>query len=124
MVKIKGTSHEDQNKFLIISRSVLLRMKNVSGKICGENQNTPLRLSNSFFSEICSFNEVVWKNVVDPDRPQITIWRVRIACWLTKVTDTRLECTILISFPLQQWLNELTSMLRYTYIASPVFINL
>jgi hypothetical protein len=35
-----GTLHEDQYTFLIVSRSVLLRMGNVSDKICGSNQNT------------------------------------------------------------------------------------
>ena len=34
--------------FLIISRSVF-RMKNVSGKICGENQNTHFMVNNFFF---------------------------------------------------------------------------
>jgi len=40
--------HEDQYTFLIISRSVLLRMRNVSDKICIENQNT--FMFNIFFS--------------------------------------------------------------------------
>jgi len=35
-----GTLHEDQYKFLIISRSAFLRMRNVSGNIYCENQNT------------------------------------------------------------------------------------
>jgi len=30
----------------------------------------------------------MWKNIVDPDRPQMTIWRKRIACWIPKATDT------------------------------------
>jgi hypothetical protein len=35
---ITDTLHEDQYTLTIISRSVLLRMKNVSEKCCGENQ--------------------------------------------------------------------------------------
>jgi hypothetical protein len=31
-------------------------------------------------------------------------------------TNTHLEYVILIAFPLQQWLHERPSMLRYTYI--------
>jgi len=27
--------------------------------------------------------EVKWKNMVQQDRPQMTIWRMRIACWMT-----------------------------------------
>ena len=38
--KNKGSLHEDQNTFFIISHSVLLRMKNISDKSCRENQNT------------------------------------------------------------------------------------
>jgi hypothetical protein len=45
------------------------------------------------------------------------IWRMRIACWITKATDTHSECIILIAFPWQQWLRERSSVLRYTYIA-------
>ena len=29
------------------------------------------------------------------------IWRMRIACWIPKATNTDLECVILIAFPLQ-----------------------
>jgi hypothetical protein len=30
----------------------------------------------------------MWKNIVQPDRSQMTIWRIRIACWITKGTNT------------------------------------
>jgi len=32
------------------------------------------------------------KNIAKPDRPQITIWHMRIACWIPKVTDTYRIC--------------------------------
>jgi hypothetical protein len=35
-----GTLREDQYTFLIMHHSVFLRMRNVSDKICGENQKT------------------------------------------------------------------------------------
>jgi len=38
LTTITGTLHEDQYTFLIISRSTLLRMSNVSDKSCRENQ--------------------------------------------------------------------------------------
>ena len=50
----------------------------------------------------------------------MTIWRIRIACWITKAADPHSECVIRTAFPLQQWLQESTSMLRYTYITSLV----
>ena len=49
-------------------------------------------------------HEIIWKNTVEPDRPQMTVWRMRIARWITKVTDTHSEYVILIAFPLQHWL--------------------
>jgi len=56
----------------------------------------------------------MWKNIVEPDRPQMTIWFTRIACWITKATDTHSEYIKIIVFPLQQWLHERGSMLRRT----------
>ena len=48
----------------------------------------------------------MWKNVVEPDRPQMKTWRMRIACWIPKATNTHSQYVILIVFPLQQRLNE------------------
>ena len=62
----------------------------------------------------------MWKNTVKPDRPLTTIWRMRLACWITKATDTHSEYVTLIAFPLQQWLQERASMLDYMYNACPV----
>jgi len=45
---------------------------------------------------------------------------MRIARWVPKATNMHSEYVILIAFPLQQWLNQNTSMLRYTYIPSHV----
>jgi len=43
--RIKDTLHEEKFTFLIISLSVLLRMKNVSSKSCRENLNTHFMFS-------------------------------------------------------------------------------
>jgi len=32
--------------------------------------------------------EIMWKNVVEPDRPQMNIWRMHLICWIPKATDT------------------------------------
>ena len=60
----------------------------------------------------------MWKIIVESDRPQMTMWRMRTARWITKATDTHSEYVVLTAFPLQQWLHERASMLRYTHIAS------
>jgi hypothetical protein len=50
--------------------------------------------------------------------------RVRFACWVPKATNTHTEYAIYIAFPLQQWLHERASLLRYTYIAYLVLAQL
>jgi hypothetical protein len=32
--------------------------------------------------------EVILKNIVVPDRPQMTVWRMRLACWIPKTSST------------------------------------
>ena len=58
--------------FFIISRSVLLRIRNVSETICTEDQNTRFVFDNSF-PEIAPFMRKGRKNMVEPDRPQMAI---------------------------------------------------
>jgi len=53
----------------------------------------------------------------------MTIWRKRIACWIPKAKNTHSEYVIRFAFPLQQWLHERASMLRYTYIACLVYFS-
>jgi hypothetical protein len=30
----------------------------------------------------------MWKNIVEPDRPHMTIWHINIAYWIPKATNT------------------------------------
>ena len=48
MTRKTDTLHEEQNTFMFIPRSVLLRIRNVSDKCCTENQNTHF-MFNTFF---------------------------------------------------------------------------
>jgi hypothetical protein len=34
----------------------------------------------------------MWKNIVELGRPQMTIWRMNIACWILNATKTHSEC--------------------------------
>jgi hypothetical protein len=76
LTRTKDTLHEDRYTFLIIPRSVLLRMKNVSDKRCRENRNMHFMFSNFYFTKIASFIRGC-ENIVEPDRLQMTIWRMR-----------------------------------------------
>jgi len=53
----------------------------------------------------------------------MTIWRMRIACWIPKATHTHThkhtQYVTLIAFPTQHRLYERVSMLRYTYTVIP-----
>ena len=77
---------------------------------------------NNFFSYNRAAYEIMCKNIVEPDREQIAMWRMRIVCCILKATNTNPEYVIIIAFPLQQWLHERASMLRCTCIACPILI--
>jgi len=108
---IMGNLHEDRHTILIISHLLHLRVRNVSDEICTENPNTHFMLNNCFFE-----NEVTLKNILEPDRPQMTMRRMHIACWIIGVANTHPECVLLIAFPLTQWYHERASVLHYAYI--------
>jgi hypothetical protein len=72
--------------------------------------------SNLFFENRAVY-EIAWKNVVELGRPQMAVWRISIEYWIPRATNTHSGCIILIVFPLQQWLHELsTTFLLYTHI--------
>jgi len=74
-------------------------------------------MTNIFLYKILTFMRKMWKNIVQPGRPQMTVWPMRIAHWIPKSANTFPEYVILIVFPLKQWLLERTSVLGHTYIA-------
>jgi len=80
-------------------------MINVWAKVV-EKIETQILCSIIFIFEKSTIYEIMLKNTVDLDKPQMTIWRMRIACWIPKATDTHSEYVIFIAFPLQQWLHK------------------
>jgi hypothetical protein len=42
----------------------------------------------TFFSESHAVYEKMWENIVERGRLQVIIWRMRIACWIPKATNT------------------------------------
>jgi hypothetical protein len=122
MTRIIGILHEDLCTFMIVYRSFLLIMRNVWDKIV-EKIKTHI-LCSVTFNENRTVCEIMWKNVVQPFRPQITVLRMRIACWVPKATNTLSEYVILIVFSPQQCLHEHFPLLLCTYIASFVMYYL
>ena len=97
LTRIAGTLHEDQYTNMIISRSFLVRMRNVSEKFA-QKTKTRFMLNNFFFFEkTCCLGQ-----------------NVENYCSARQATNTHSEYVIIIVFPLPQCLQERASMLRYT----------
>jgi len=71
---------------MITSRSVLLSRRNVSARLVEEIETH--FVFNNFFLYDCAVYEIMWKNTVEPGRPHMTIWGIRISRWVPKVTNT------------------------------------
>jgi hypothetical protein len=106
--RMAGTLHEDLHTFLITPRSFILRMRRVSDKWCTHFVFNNFSLNNR------AVYEIMWQNMVERGRPQIT--KQKGACAL-HATNTHWEYVILIAFPLPQWFHESASMLCYTHTA-------
>jgi len=117
VTRIAGTLHGHNYMFFkSYVAELFLEWKMFQTKVVEKNQNTHFVFSN-FFWKNRAFCEIMWKNISEPGRPQMTTWHLRIACWIPKTTNTHSEYVILIVSPLKQWLQESALMLRNTYIA-------
>jgi hypothetical protein len=52
--------------------------------------------SKAFFFKNSAASEKMWKNIIEPDRPQMTIWHMQMA------TNSHSGYVICMIFPLQQ----------------------
>ena len=86
--RIGCTIHESQYMFMVISRSVLLRLRNFQVRICRKSQNTNFILI--LYFENRALYEIMLKNFAQQSRPQMTIYvtrRMCIACWIPKAKN-------------------------------------
>jgi hypothetical protein len=74
-------------------------MRNVPDKSCREK--THILCSVTFFFDNRAVYEILWKNILERGRPQMTKWRMRIACWVIKATNTHTEHVMLIAFQIK-----------------------
>ena len=70
-------------------------MRNILVKIVVENKTR--LISDNFFPENFAVYEIMWKSIVETDRAQMTIWRMRLACWIPRDTDTHSEYVLRIA---------------------------
>ena len=105
--------------FVIISRIILLGMRNVSDKLV-ESIKTHILCSKTFFFPQKSCR--LWDDMGKYGKPteatdgNITR-RMRFSCCIPKATNTHLEYVILCAFAQQRWLSENPSTSRHTCIA-------
>jgi hypothetical protein len=93
-----GTLHKYLWKFVIISRSILLKKRNVSDKNFRENQDTHFIFRN-FFRKSCR----LWNNLEKNGKAkQVTdsnmMKCMRFAYWIGNSTGTHMENVVLIAF--------------------------
>jgi hypothetical protein len=59
---------------------------------------TQILRSTTFSFEERALYVIMWRNIVKLGRTQKTLWRMRIAYWITKATDANSQYVILICF--------------------------
>jgi len=62
-------------------------MRNTSDRLADKIKTSILCSIKLFFANIAVY-ETIWKNMVQPNRALMAIWRMRIARWILKVTNT------------------------------------
>jgi hypothetical protein len=71
-------------------------MRNVSHKNCRENKKNILCWITFFFFRKSGRLWDMWKNIVQPGSPQMTVWRMRIECRIPKAARMLSEYVILL----------------------------
>ena len=81
-----------------------------------ENIETYLMFTDLFFPENRAVYEIMWKKYCRVG--QMTMWRMRIACWIPKATHTHLEYVILFYHCNSDWAR------LFSVHTSPVFARI
>jgi hypothetical protein len=116
LTRIAGPVNEEQYTFIYnTSLSSSQKEKCVRKKVV-EKINTHILCSITFPPPkfVPFWHNVEKKYMAGPARLQLT-WHMRNACWIPKITNTHSEYVIRFAFPLENWLHECVSMLRYTH---------
>ena len=79
---------------------------------------TRILCSITSFFENHTDDEIMCKHFVEPGDPRVTIGRMRIACGITKASNTKSEYVILLAFPLQQRFHKSALIALYLRILS------
>ena len=102
--------------FMIISHSVLLRMRNVLDEFVEKIKTHVLCTIIYMYFLNHAIYEIMWKNIVEPDSPQMTIRCMHIACWITKATNAHSDYVIFTVFPSKNDYTNVPQCYSYAYI--------
>ena len=124
--KIKDLLKFDKNKeyftwsaFMTMPRSFFSEWKTFQAKFLWKTKSQIL-CSITFRSfQNRAVYEIVWKNIVEQDRPQMTISRMRIACFVPPAIATNSECAIPISTAKNGYVN---APQFYVYSTLPILL--
>jgi hypothetical protein len=98
---------------------LLLRMRKMFQTKVVEKIKTHISCSITFFNR--AIYEIMWKNILEPDMPQMTIRPMRIAYWITEATNAQSEYVALTASSRRQlsargeavtWLRETARTLK------------
>jgi len=64
-------------------------MKSVSDGVV-EKIRTNVMCNSDFYNN-GAFQGIMWKNILGPGRPKMTMWPMHIACWIPNATDTHTQ---------------------------------
>ena len=89
---------------------------------CRENRNTHFMFNIFFFLENFVVYDILWKRIVDPERPHYSTAHAhfKLGTYGYKHTLSEYVIALLLAFPLQQCLHKRASVLRYMYVACHV----
>jgi hypothetical protein len=73
-----GALHEDQYAFSSHAAQFFLELETFQTKIVQKIKTHILRPITFFFENLVVC-EIMWRNIGEPDRPQMAMWRMRIA---------------------------------------------
>ena len=81
MKRVTYNLREDQHTFLNIFPSVIFDWEIF--QLYTQSNIKTQNLFKKFFRTQC-LNEIMCNNIVQPERPQVTVWHKRVACWSQK----------------------------------------
>jgi hypothetical protein len=113
-----GTLHKDLDTLMVKSRSIILRLRNISRRVSEKSKHTQFKFINiSTPPPPHRKSYGLWNNMEKYGGSRDTtddnmLWRMFFACWINKATHTHSDYVIHIGFPRQRYLHERVSMLR------------